>query len=146
MGNPTKKELLATVGQFLRFNAVGIVNTALTYAVYALFVTLGTGHYPALVADYAVGIAFGFVANKRFTFRDRRRAEIGAFARMVAVYLPMLALNAALLWLLVDRLGVDALAGQAAAVVVVAGLSFLAQKHIVFKNAGKGGAGDGQDN
>jgi putative flippase GtrA len=134
MGNPSRKKLHATIGQFLRFNAVGILNTALTYCVYAALVTRGAGHYVALVADYAVGIVFGFFANKRLTFRNRRKAEPRAFARMVAVYIPMLALNAALLWVIVDRLRIDPLGGQAAAMIVVAGLSFLAQKHIVFKD------------
>jgi putative flippase GtrA len=119
--------------QFIRFNLVGIMNAVLTYAVYAALVAVGVNHFIALAADYAVGIVFSFVMNKRLTFRVRGRASPTMFLRMAGSYVLLLALNALILWLLVDRNGVDTYLGQAIALVVVALLSFAAQRVLVFR-------------
>jgi hypothetical protein len=57
------------VVQFLRFNIVGIINTALTYIIFSTLVLIGIPFYLALAADYTFGIVFSFFANKKFTFR-----------------------------------------------------------------------------
>lgn len=119
--------------QFIRFNFVGIVNTGLTYAVYAALVFIGANHFVALGADYAVGIVFSFVMNKRITFRVKGRADIGMFARMVGSYVVLLIVNAAILWALVDRSAVNTYLGQAIALVAVALLSFAVQRLVVFR-------------
>jgi len=119
--------------QFVRFNLVGIVNTGLTYAIYAALVFISVNHFVALGVDYAVGIVFSFVMNKRLTFRVRGRARFGMIARMVGSYMMLLATNALILWMLVDRSGVNTYLGQAFALVVVALLSFAVQRSIVFR-------------
>ncbi len=121
------------IPQFIRFNIVGILNTALTYVIYAGLVFLGVNHFIALGADYAVGIVFSFMMNKRLTFQVKGRGSLGMFARMVASYLVLLALNALILWALVDRGGVNTYLGQAIALVAVALLSFAAQRVVVFR-------------
>jgi len=128
--HPRAREVIS---QFVRFNIVGIVNTALTYAIYAGLVFVGVNHFIALGADYAVGIVFSFVMNKRLTFRVQGRAGIWMFARMIGSYALILALNAAILWALVDKGGVNTYLGQAVALVVVALVSFAAQRVFVFR-------------
>ena len=128
--------------QFIRFNLVGIANTGLTYAVYAILVFIGVNHFIALVADYAVGIVFSFLMNKRLTFRIRGRTGIGTFARMVGTYMLLLTLNALMLWALVDKRGVNTYLGQAIALVVVALLSFAAQRLVVFRMHRREPSGD----
>src|SRR5581483_6305235 len=57
--------------QLVRFGVVGVTNTALTAATYAL---LRVGGAPALVAapiGFAAGAANGYVWNGRWTFRAR---------------------------------------------------------------------------
>jgi putative flippase GtrA len=119
--------------QFIRFNFVGIMNTALTYAVYAALVFIGANHFVALGADYAVGIVFSFVMNKRLTFKVKGRASIRMFARMVGSYVVLLMLNALILWALVDRSAVNTYLGQAIALVAVALVSFAVQRFVVFR-------------
>jgi putative flippase GtrA len=119
--------------QFIRFNFVGIVNTALAYAVYAALVFIGLNHFGALAADYAVGIVLSFVLNKRLTFRITGRASIGMFARMVGSYVLLLALNTLMLWALVDKGGVNTYLGQVIALAVVVILSFAVQRLVVFR-------------
>jgi putative flippase GtrA len=124
---------LETLKQFIRFNLVGLLNTALTYGIYSGLVYLGLHHIAALVIEYASGIGFSFLMNKRFTFAVRGRADSRMFARMLVAYVPMLLLNALLLWMLIDRLGWNKYAGQAVALGLVSVLSFAAQKIYVFR-------------
>jgi putative flippase GtrA len=119
--------------QFIRFNFVGIVNTGLTYVVYAALVFAGVNHFFALGADYAVGIAFSFMMNKRITFRIKGQASTAMLARMVGSYLVLLALNTLMLWALVDKGAVNTYIGQAIALAAVALLSFAAQRFLVFR-------------
>ncbi len=130
-----KKQTLAreVIPQFIRFNFVGILNTGLTYAIYAGLVFVGVNHFVALGADYAVGIVFSFIMNKRLTFRVAGRGSISMFARMVGSYVLILALNALILWALVDRGGVNTYLGQGIALAVVVLLSFAAQRVLVFR-------------
>jgi putative flippase GtrA len=119
--------------QFIRFNLVGVVNTGLTYAVYAALVLIGMNHFVALGADYAVGIVFSFAVNKRLTFQVTDRANLAMFLRMAGSYILLLAINALILWVLVDKNDVNPYLGQVMAVAVVALLSFAAQRILVFR-------------
>jgi putative flippase GtrA len=121
--------------QFLNFNIIGIVNTALAYGVYAGLVALGAGHYIALVGDYVFGIVFGFFMNKRFTFAVTARADWAMMGRMVLTYASLLLFNIALLWVLVDHFGWNKYLAQALALVVVVLSSFATQKLFVFRKA-----------
>ena len=145
-----KKGLL---GEILRFNLVGIANTVLTYLIYSALVLGGTDYRAALAAEYVVGVAFSFAANKGFTFRNREPVTPAMVGRMIGSYALMLALNMGLLVLFVERVGLDRYAGQLAALAIVASLSFAAQKLVVFgrrpgqqdgrPNHGPPGDGDG---
>jgi putative flippase GtrA len=128
-GNKEKRTLIS---QFVRFNIVGAVNTALTYAVYAGLVFFGVNHFIALGADYTVGIVFGYFVNKRVTFSIRGSRGIASFLRMVASYIPLLALNALFLWTLVDEVGMNKYLGQLISAAIVAVLSFVVQRTVVF--------------
>jgi putative flippase GtrA len=118
--------------QLVRYHIVGLINTAATYALYAALVLAGVPHAWALVADYAAGIALGFWLNRRYTFEHRAPWQ-PALAKLIAMYVPLLALNEVLLYLLVDVGHADKLLAQLFALLVVAVLSFLAQKMIVFR-------------
>jgi putative flippase GtrA len=120
--------------QFLRFNAMGIINTLVTYVLFSALVFAGLSHFVALLFDYACGICLGYVLNKKITFAVRdNEVDRWMFGRMVLAYLPSLALNAALLWLLADVLGWNAYAAQALSLSVVAIVSFAAQRLFVFR-------------
>ncbi len=128
--HPGRLEILK---QFIRFNIVGVLNTALTYGIYSGLVYIGFHHLVAVVIEYAFGIVFSYLLNKRFTFAVRGPAGSRMFGRMLLAYVPMLLLNALLLWLLIDRLHWNKYAGQAVALGFVSVLSFAAQRVFVFR-------------
>ena len=92
------------VGEVIRFGIVGILATALQYAIYWLLI-----HWlnpsVAMTIGYIVSFAFNFVASTRYTFRVEASAKRGmAFALSHAVNyaLQMLTLNL-FLWLGVPK-------------------------------------------
>ncbi len=124
------------LGEILRFGLVGGTNTVLAFAVYSLFIHFGTPYYLALVFDYLFAIVFSLVANKFFTFKTGAHLDLGVFLRMALSYLVMFLVNEGMLALLVARAAMNAYVAQAIASVLIAGLSYLMQKFLVF---GKGG-------
>lgn len=55
--------------QFLKFNAVGLLNTAIDIVLYTLLVWLGVHFAIAQVLSYGAGMANSYILNSKFTFR-----------------------------------------------------------------------------
>jgi putative flippase GtrA len=114
-----------------RFLVVGASNTLLTLAIYALLLGAGLPFVAALAPAYAAGALNGYTLNRMWTFRAGSfRGD--ALARYVLVQAAGLALNAALLALLVHDAGVDELLGQVLVLPVVSGMLFVVNRHWVF--------------
>jgi putative flippase GtrA len=121
-----------TIKELFSFYCIGIVNTALTYGIYAGLVYLGIYHQLALIADYAFGIVFSYFFNKHITFGIVSRTNFFMMFRMVISYVPILFINMALLWVLVDKNKANKYVSQIVSLVVCAILSFVVQKLFVF--------------
>lgn len=121
------------VGEIARFLVVGGLNTLLAFGVYALAVALGSPYYFALVFDYLFAIMFSLVVNGVFTFKTGDRIGIRTLVRMVFSYLVLFAVNEGLLSVVVEKLRVGPYVAQAAATVVIAALSYLLQRNLVFR-------------
>ncbi len=92
----------ARFGQFLRFCAVGVLNTLVYLLVYRLAVSNGVPYPAAAALAYCFGIAVSFVFNRRFTFRlGQSRAIRRQFARFVVVNAVALAVNVSVVVILV---------------------------------------------
>ena len=115
--------------QFVRFLAVGLLNTAFGYAVFASLVLLGLAPMPALVLTYVAGVPFNYVTTGRLVFA---RAH-GSFLRFVLAYVVIYFFNA-LCFKAVETLGAGPLLAQALCLPVVAVFSFLLFKFQVFRD------------
>jgi putative flippase GtrA len=116
-----------TPAQFLRFLAVGVLNTGFGYAIFIALLWLGVASSPALVLAWVAGVFFNFGTIRTLVFAGERASLV----RFCSVYLGVLGLNWALLVLL-ERLGMPAWAAQGALTLPLAFVSFAAQKHLVF--------------
>jgi putative flippase GtrA len=124
----------AEVRRLVVFGAVGALNTAVCYALFAVLVHICLWHYNlALVADYAFGIVLGYVLHRLSTFADRKFVR-QAFRKYIITLVITFLLNCILLDWLVERQWLDPLPGQAVAMCIVTVASFLAQKHWVFRS------------
>ncbi|WP_165070383.1 GtrA family protein [Marisediminicola senii] len=121
----------------VRFLVVGGFNTVFAYALFALFELTLDGHYLlSLLLSYAIATVVAFVLHRRVTFsRSGRHKLITDFFRFESVHIGLLALNAALLPVLVEIVGWPSLVAQAAIVSVTAVMSYLLHKFFSFRRA-----------
>lgn len=117
---------------FVRFLAVGVLNTAFGYACFAALVWAGLPPPLALLLATVAGVLFNHLTVGTFVFRAQGRATLWRFA---AVYGVIYAANVGLLALL-QRAGIGPLAGQALLVLPVAVASFLLNRALVFAAPG----------
>lgn len=118
--------------QFLRFLAVGFLNTLFGYAVFAGLVLAGLAPMPALVVAYLVSVPFNYFTTGRFVFGRTPRSR-GSFLRFVAAYVVIYVFNA-LLYRGVEMAVAAPLLAQALCIPVVAVFSFLLFKLHVFRD------------
>lgn len=86
------------IHQFTKFGAVGVLNTALFYGLYLVFLTMlspKVGYYAA----YVLSMAFAVLTNLRFTFQ--KRATLRKIALFVCVYLFSMVIGGQILDLLI---------------------------------------------
>jgi len=125
-------QLMAIFKKFLSFNLVGLINTAITYGIYALAIAVGLNHFIALCIDYALGLIISFFLNKNFTFKIRKKADIEMFLKMIVAYIPSFLINIGLLWLFIDKFNMNKYLSQFIALAIVALFSFFMQHKFVF--------------
>jgi putative flippase GtrA len=130
MSSETKLELRRLVV----FGIMGSLNTGVCYVAYAALVhALAWDYRLALVADYCFGAVLGFLLHRVATFADRKHVRL-AFGKYVATLVLAFLLNFAVLDWTVRRMLLDPLAGQAVALIFVMAMSYLMQKHWVFRS------------
>jgi len=114
--------------QFLRFVFVGIVNTTLAYAVYAIALTAGFLYPAASFIALVSGIVVSFISQGKYVFDS---LEYRQFWRFLLCWVLMYCVNVCVIRQLVELQFNHYVAG-ALALPVVAVLSFMVQKHFVF--------------
>jgi len=121
-----------SIGEFIKFALVGILNTGVDVAIFFLLTWLGIPYVAAQIVSYSCGAANSYLLNKVWTFRScgLSYAEIVRFA---AVNLTSLGISVVVLTLLHDMagLGLAAAKGGATACALVA--NFLGNKLWVFR-------------
>lgn len=120
----------------VKFLIVGAINTAVGYGSYALFIFLGVNYMLSNVFASAIGIVNSYLWNRLFTFKSGNSAA-PEFARFVSVYLASLALGAAFLYAMVDRLGFNEYAAGAINLVFVVIISWFGHNYFSFKKEEK---------
>jgi putative flippase GtrA len=118
----------STAIQFAKFLAVGVLNTAFGYGVFALLIFAGVRPMPSLAITYVVGVTFNFVTTGQFVFDHFHRS---ALLRFIAAYVVVFLINAALYEIL-SASGVTPLVAQAICLPIMAILAFFLFKFHVF--------------
>ncbi len=115
---------LPAVRQFLKYGLVGASNTIVQFVVYGVLVTLGLHYLVALVLGYLAGALNSYILNRHWTFRAGHVAHSTAGSRFALVTACAIAVNAALLYLLVHHLGIAKIPAQAILVVPILAVTF----------------------
>ena len=114
--------------QLFKFCVVGVTGYAVNLAVYALLVKAAGVHYiPAAICSFLVAVTNNYTWNRLWTFRAERGHYAYQGMRFLVVSTLALGANLVVLQLLVAG-GVDKLAAQAVAIVLVTPVNFVGNK------------------
>lgn len=113
----------------IRFVAIGFVNTAFGYGVFAVLYAISQSHRAAIVLATAAGTLFNFLTTGRLVFSN---AKLSLLVPFVLCYGFVAAVNIALVDLGVV-VGLNPFIGQALALPVTVGLAFVINDRIVFR-------------
>jgi putative flippase GtrA len=118
-----------------RFLVVGGGNTVMAYGLFVLFHALladKVGYLLLLVPTYAVGVPIAFTCQRFLVFDTHGNALVD-FARYTLVQLTSIGLNAAVLALMVQVLGMAVVIAQMVAIVVVVVLTYFSHALFSFR-------------
>jgi putative flippase GtrA len=111
-----------------RFIAVGVANTAFSYAIYCLLIAFGLPFPVAGLLALILGIAWSFATSGRLVFRQKLQ---GRFWRYVLAWSVIYVINTAAIWLGIE-LGLNAYEAGAAAGLAAIPVAFVLQRFFVF--------------
>lgn len=119
------------VFQIIRFGLVGVINTGIAYAIYALLLYLGLSYVIANFGSLVMGICVSFFSQGRFVFGN---SAINRLPRFIVLWVTLYFVNIGLISILL-RHGFNAYVGGALALIPITLLSFICQRYLVFRPA-----------
>lgn len=121
--------------QFMKFCLVGIVNTAIDFAVYYFFTrVIGVYFLVANFISVLTAMIFSFYFNKYWTFRNYDTQIKKQFLQFTLVNLIYFLLNNGIIWLGVTIFGLNDLWAKILATIIGLAWSFSANKIWTFKS------------
>lgn len=131
------KNLRSAFIQFLKFNAVGLLNTLIDFVIFTLLNSFGMVYALAQVISYSAGTANSFILNKKVTFRDRNRGQKEGFDRVqllkfIVLNLVVLGISLVLMHLLTDKLGIEVLISKVLVTCITVIINFFGSRKWVF--------------
>jgi len=91
-------------------------------------------HYTiALFLDYTVGVFFGLILNKYFTFKIKENIDFSIIRKSIISNVFIFLFNILILYFLIDMLMIDAYLSQLVALIAIAICSFIFYKYYIFK-------------
>ena len=125
------------IKQFIRFSAVGVVNTLVFYAVYLMMLYVGFFYVIAATTGAATGIANSYILNKRFTFRYNKKPKdtyLGEKVRFAVVCVVQYLVNLAVIFVCINFAGLSAELAGLPAVGVAMFVGYFGHKCWTFKS------------
>ena len=117
-------------GKFVLVGAGGYVINLITFS---LLYAADIHYVAASILSYFLSNALMYLGNRYFTFGLGHEGFWAAYLRYVGVGVVVAALNAALLALLVEAIGLDATLGQAISLLALTPIAFVLNKRWSFQ-------------
>ncbi|MDQ8735773.1 GtrA family protein [Paenibacillus sp. LHD-38] len=127
--------------QFLAFNLVGLLNTAIDFLLFTLLLWLGTYYLIAQIIAYGAGMINSFVLNSRYTFHKRdglvsKPQQINRGLRFALWNALLLGLTLLLLAAFTEWWGMNEVVSKVIVTVITVALNFYGSKKWVFAVSG----------
>ncbi len=124
--------LLSSEGlRFLRFIAVGVINTAAGYGFYAAYLFIGIPYLIAGTLSFVTGICFNYLVTRRFVFDKVTQRH--TFIYYLVAYGFLYFYSLAMLWLLIEVVKLSSYLAGIVALPINAVVSFVLLRTIVFR-------------
>lgn len=130
-----------SLGSASRFGLVGLAGMVVDLLVFQFLIGSGSALGSAHVFSFVLATVTNFFLNYGWTFRGEAQAAMHLgrrYARFVVVALMALMIRGGVLVLLVDVLGISAMAAIVPAIVVTAGVNYLGSAFYVFASTASG--------
>lgn len=129
------------ISQFIAFNIVGLLNTAVDFLLFTILIWLGTYYLLAQVIAYSAGMINSYVLNSRYTFSkgDRlvtRRQQLGMRVRFIAWNGILLGITLLLLAVLTEWWRMNEVIAKLIVTAVSVLLNFYGSRKWVFASVG----------
>lgn len=123
--------------QFFRFNLIGLLNTAIDFVLFTLFIWLGVYYLLAQILAYGAGMANSFLLNNRYTFNKDQATVPGTNEwkkrlRFAAWNGIVLGISLLLLAALTKLFSMDDVLAKAVVTIVTVGINFYGSRKWVF--------------
>lgn len=132
------EEVWGKLCQFVKFGVVGVSNTLISYAVYAVLVNLNWHYLLASVAGFVVSVINAYYWSDRYVFKAQageERVWWKAFLKTFISYAGTgLILNNILLVIWVDVAGIHEMLGPVINLFVTVPLNFLLNKYWAYRD------------
>lgn len=121
--------LSQTIAKFL---GVGLLNTVVGYAIYAILILLDLPYLVALLIATVTGVTFNYFSIGRLVFKSKGGVHV--FAKFISAYGVVYFVNAAVLAVLIRHYHMGPYVGQVLCVPLSVLLSWLMMNYWVYKN------------
>ncbi len=117
--------------EFIRFCIVGVGNTSVNYLVYTFLLMIIHIHYLiAGVIGYLSGAVFGFIVNRKWTFKAKISNIYLAIYLMINVF--SMLVNTLIQWIAVEKLHIMPELSQFCGIAVTTFVNYFFTKKFVF--------------
>lgn len=136
--NTVKKDNKTAMGKlvldFWRYVLVGLIATAVEYAVFSGLLFMGWHYEVSTVTGYIVATFFNWLAGKVLLFGASGKPVWQEILSVYAASIIGLLLNMGIMWLAVEVAGIHELIAKIIATAIVFIYNFLVRKKIIYKN------------
>jgi putative flippase GtrA len=129
-----KSDYVEKFYQLIKYGAVGLINTLITWLVIAIMMNLlGISYTVSNAAGYAAGFLNSFIMNKLWTFKANQVSTVKQFIKFTAVFAVCYLIQFGLVVLMVEQLGIEKNISQLVGMVFYTMIGFLLNKLFTFK-------------
>ena len=131
------RKLWSTFFQLIKFSIVGLLNTLISYVIFAILIRLHIHYIFANAVGFFASVINAFYWNKQWVFykgSNENRYFLKEFLKCVASYsINSLFLTSLLLYIWIHIYGISPYLGQAINLCITIPLNFLVNKFWIFK-------------
>ena len=134
--NGSSPILMASIGneKIVGFFLIGILSSLIDISLLVFFCSyLGMWYLPAAALSYCCGIVCSYILNRELNFHDHNRHVIAQFTTFAAISVSCLLVNLCVIWLCVEILSLNYIAGKIVATFCAFFWNYHGQKRFTFR-------------